>query len=86
MVSFFANLSTHVTVMRNAHLRADYQELARQAHQMAGTAGAYGFPRIGRVAAEVDALAGNQENPEVIANSIKKFSNLCDAATHGMAH
>ena len=77
---FVGNLPKRVADLRDAEALQDYEGLATQAHQMMGSAGSYGFPRIGQVAARIEVQAKRHARPEVLAKTLKKFGVLCEAA------
>ena len=81
--AFIKNLPNRLDSIQHAQLRSDWQELASQAHQMAGAAGGYGFPQIGRVAANIESLAKTRAPADILAQSIDRFRNLCRAAILG---
>jgi CheY-like chemotaxis protein/HPt (histidine-containing phosphotransfer) domain-containing protein len=80
---FVGNLPKRIAAIRSAQQRADYEEIANQAHQMAGAAGGYGFPKMGRAAAKIEAQAKDLVNPAILAKSIERFNCLCQEAVLG---
>ena len=80
VATFVENLPKRMAAIQRAQERLDYQEVANQAHQMAGAAGGYGFPKMGKVAATIESQARDHVNPKVLARSIESFNSLCNAA------
>ncbi len=83
---FVKNLPTRVAALQAAQRNSDWNELANQAHQMAGAAGGYGFPELGNVAARIEAQAREPSNPRGLASSISAFASLCDDAIRHILH
>ena len=80
---FVRNLPMRVAALRAALHQSDWREVLTLAHQLAGSSGSYGFPKMGMVAAEIEVQAKDQVSPLVLAESIERFSSLCDAAARG---
>jgi len=84
--TFVRNLPQRVTALQHAEQRSDWREIANVAHQMAGAAGGYGFPELGKVAARIETLAKDHPNPQAMAKSIAAFNSLCDSAIRHETH
>lgn len=83
VAQFVGNLPQRVAALLSAKAQQDYREIENQAHQMAGAAQGYGFPKIGRVAAKIEALARARASIPDLARTIEKFNSLCEAAVRG---
>ncbi len=83
VAQFVGNLPKRLAAIIRAQEHSDYHEVESQAHQMAGAAGGYGFPKMGRIAAKIEAQAREHVSPDILAKSIAGFRSLCDAAVRG---
>lgn len=79
VADFVGNLPGHMRAFQQAELASDWIKVGSIAHQMAGAAGGYGFPELGRSAAKVEALAKHDPRPKAIAEAIAVFTALCNA-------
>jgi HPt (histidine-containing phosphotransfer) domain-containing protein len=77
---FLEKLPIRVAQLHQAQERQNWPEVARLAHQMAGAAGGYGFPEIGRIAAEIECHAVHDQSPSVLEQAMRVFDSLCNRA------
>ncbi len=80
IANFVKNLPSRVAALSSAQERSDWSEIENLAHQMAGAAGGYGFPAMGRIAAKIEMQAKDKAPAEILATSIGTFASLCSAA------
>ena len=73
-----------MAAFHHAQERGDLAKMNYLAHQMAGSAGSYGFPEIGTIAAKIEVLANSHSSPQDIANSILAFDVVCQRAICSM--
>lgn len=78
--TFVRTLPQRMTALQHAEQQSDWREIANVAHQMAGAAGGYGFPELGKVAARIETLAKDHPTPQTLAKSIAAFNSLCHKA------
>lgn len=82
---FIKNLPKRMAALHSAEQRLDWQEIATLAHQMAGAAGGYGFPELGKIAAGIEVQATERSSPQDLAKLIVAFDELCNRAIRGCA-
>ena len=62
----------------------DYPGAARVCHDLKGTAGGYGFPDIGRAAADLETEIKGKRDPGVIDAAFELVRSLCARARLGV--
>lgn len=82
---FIASLGTKVQAMREALKNRCYDEARRQAHQLKGTGGTFGYPKVTEVAAEVESAA-EAEDAEGAQLAVKRLDTICRAVIKGRKH
>ena len=83
--AFVEKLPERLKALRDAEQRSAWLEVANLAHQMAGAAGGYGFPEMGKFAARIEVATKGIPNPRELAHAMAAFDTLCMAAIHGHA-
>ncbi|MBC7531756.1 MAG: response regulator, partial [Oligoflexus sp.] len=82
---FILALPARFAALCDAQQRLAWAEVSGLAHQLAGSAGAYGFPEMGRVAAKIEAQAKSNVDLPALTRSIAMFRTLCDGAVRGIS-
>jgi two-component system CheB/CheR fusion protein len=80
VLGFVQNLPLRMEALQSAEQRSDWAEVANLAHQMSGSAGGYGFPELGKIAARIEMQAKDRRNPKALSQSIVAFQSLCNRA------
>jgi len=80
---FAAGLPRRIAAMRQAMANSHLEELRRNAHQLKGSGGGYGYPAVTEVAAQLeqDAKAGDVESA---ALRLKELQRLAQAIRRGL--
>lgn len=77
---FIANLDSRITNFRDAGQKERWDEVARLAHSLKGTAGNYGFPDIVAIAREIEDQICETKDFNLLENSIGKLGSLAHRA------
>jgi CheY-like chemotaxis protein/HPt (histidine-containing phosphotransfer) domain-containing protein len=74
---FVEDLPGRARALRDAGGSADVARLTDLAHQMKGTAGGFGFPRLTDAAAELEDAAVSRAGPDVLEHHVEALVALC---------
>jgi HPt (histidine-containing phosphotransfer) domain-containing protein len=79
---FVAELPPRARRIHRAMQRAEWHELANEAHKLRGSSASHGFPTVGIAAAKIedtvrDALARDVMTLELIQNQVMELAELC---------
>jgi CheY-like chemotaxis protein len=77
---FIDELPDKLAAIKTALARQDFDDLARVAHQLKGSAGGYGFPAITEVAKEIEYTAKVGRHLETLNAQVKELASLCGRA------
>ena len=80
--NFVEGLDRHVQTMRQALNNSDFELLQREAHQMKGAGGSYGYPKLTEVAKAIEDAA-KAEDTEAGTLALGEFAELSQAAARG---
>ena len=80
--AFIAGLGDHVEAMGQAFMAGSYDELQREAHQLKGAGGSYGYPSVSEAAAVLEDAA-RARDAEKANLALSDFARLCRAITAG---
>ena len=83
LATFLSALSQRMKAIRVAVHQADWREVARIAHQLAGSCGGYGFPEMGIIAARIEFFATEEKIQDHISVWVEKLERLSQAAQEG---
>lgn len=75
---FVETLPRRLAALHQAQQATDWPEVVRQAHQMSGAAGCYGFPEISHLAAIIESQAKSSGSTMELAKSMQSFQTLCE--------
>ena len=79
---FVDELPNRVLAVKKAFEARDLSTLKTLTHQMRGSAGGYGFAKIGTMAAQIELeLLGEESNLSLIQERIEDLAQICRAAT-----
>jgi HPt (histidine-containing phosphotransfer) domain-containing protein len=80
LLRYVRDLAERSDTLVQAYRAGDIETLKRHAHQLKGTGGGYGFPRITEAASvlERDILAGSE--PELLERHVLELVSLCRRA------
>jgi two-component system CheB/CheR fusion protein len=78
--TFLENLPHRMADLHQAERDENWPRVADLAHQMAGAAGGYGFPELGRVAASIEAEAKSQPSQQALRPLLAAFDAICKRA------
>ncbi len=82
MGEFVMGLGGHVSAMRRALTRGEYDELRRQAHTLKGAGGGYGYPGLTTAAAALESAA-KAEDGGTAALALERVATVCRAVRKG---
>jgi len=74
--NYLRNKRDQIIIMRDAYRHRDYDNLASVAHQLAGSAGGYGFDDLTRISLKLEDAALKKVEDSIIEeyiNSIEKY-------------
>jgi two-component system CheB/CheR fusion protein len=77
---FLENLPLRMADLHQAEHDQNWPKVADLAHQMAGAAGGYGFPELGRAAAAIEAEARSQPSRRALGPLLEAFDAICERA------
>jgi len=77
---FVSGLAARLMALERALESGEHDQLARLAHQLKGSAGAYGFPVITEAARSLEDGAKSAAQAEVIKNRFESLAGLCRRA------
>ena len=77
---FVKNLPDRSSAMLRASLAGDIETLKRLAHQLAGSAGSYGFPKITDAARAVEKAAEAGADGDSLRGQVEELATLCRRA------
>ncbi|MFW7381507.1 MAG: Hpt domain-containing protein [Oligoflexus sp.] len=77
---FLQSLPSRLADFHQALQHSDWSRLAYLAHQMAGAAGSFGFPELGKLAAKIESLLKTQPKPENLELLMAAFDEQCQQA------
>jgi len=78
--SFVTQLPERADVMEGLLERRDLEALQVEAHQLRGTAGAYGFPYISEAAAALESTVKAQLALDTVRTHVREVASLCRRA------
>ncbi len=82
---FVVGLGTKVESMREAIKNGCYDDARKQAHQLKGTGGTFGYPKVTEAAAEVES-AVEAEDAEGAHLAVNRLDTICRAVIKGRKH
>lgn len=77
---FIDELPDKLSAIMTALAGQDFDDLARVAHQLKGSAGGYGFPAITEAAKELEDTASADRDLETLIAQVKELTSLCGRA------
>jgi HPt (histidine-containing phosphotransfer) domain-containing protein len=81
--TFLSSLEEDVAVMEACLHSLDLSSLAKQAHQVKGSAGMYGYPTITTAAAELEERVKANAALDDVREHVRTISTLCRQARAG---
>ncbi len=83
LAKFVASLHERAGVLEGTLVEGDVEALVVIAHQLKGTAGAFGFPTISEVAADLEVKANAGQSSSALADHVRSLVDLCRRAETG---
>jgi histidine phosphotransfer protein HptB len=80
---FVEEMPARTDTLRAKFQSADWEGLARSAHQLKGAAGSYGFDEISPCAGRLEAALEQNEPEAVIRATVKELLDLCSRVRAG---
>lgn len=77
VAQYASEMPDRIKLLQQALAARDYAWLRRLAHQIKGSAGLYGFPKLSAKAAELEALVHSQQSDTVLASVTADLIELC---------
>ena len=66
-----------IAALKGAFQRGEMEDLRREAHQMKGAGGSYGFDQLTPVAAALECAVSHHESVETIEQTLEKLLDVC---------
>jgi HPt (histidine-containing phosphotransfer) domain-containing protein len=80
VADYVSRLPERALTLEERFAAGDLEALRSEAHQLKGSAGAYGFPRITAAAADLEASLGARQLLDAVRRGVASVAALCRAA------
>jgi HPt (histidine-containing phosphotransfer) domain-containing protein len=80
VADYVARLPERALTLEERLAAGDLEAVRSEAHQLKGSAGAYGFPRITAAAADLEACVGARELLDAVRARVARVAALCRTA------